>query len=202
MTKVNSKFPTMLDHICSMAHTHVLSICIIIILTGVFGLHIDLCVVRSSIVTRVISMAWRQPPDCPNAITLVDVGLWTGTKLKKQSRAWPIHNACGVFTQYLHCFTGTVELGRRIRPSVVCCPLLPPIKWMTKSNGNWYKYCGLCRCCASMWIMNCQFPCLLWVMIADTVRYRYNKVSLLQNPHDKLPKARPWGCGVGCLLWG
>ena len=31
---------------------------------------------------------------------------------------------------------------------------------------------------------------------------RYNRVNFLHNPHNRHPIARPWGRGVGCLLWG
>ena len=34
-----------------------------------------------------------------------------------------------------------------------------------------------------------------------TVRCRYNAVNFLQNPHNRHPIARPWGWGMGCLLW-
>ena len=50
-----------------------------------------------------------------------------------------VYNACDVLAQYLHDLTGTVELGRMVRPSVVCCSLIPPIKWMIESSGNRYQ---------------------------------------------------------------
>ena len=34
-----------------------------------------------------------------------------------------------------------------------------------------------------------------------TVRCRYNAVNFLQNSHNRHYIARPWGWGMGCLLW-
>ena len=34
-----------------------------------------------------------------------------------------------------------------------------------------------------------------------TVRCRYNAVNFLQNSHNRHPIPRPWGRGMGCLLW-
>ena len=34
-----------------------------------------------------------------------------------------------------------------------------------------------------------------------TVQCRYNAVNFLENPHNRHPIARPWGRGMGCLLW-
>ena len=38
---------------------------------------------------------------------------------------------------------------------------------------------------------------VLW----DTVRYRYNVVKFLHNPHTRHSIARPWGRGMEWLLW-
>ena len=35
----------------------------------------------------------------------------------------------------------------------------------------------------------------------DTVRCRYNAINFVQNPHNRHPIARPWGRGMGRLLW-
>ena len=43
-----------------------------------------------------------------------------------------------------------------------------------------------------------QSPTYWW----NPVWWRYNAVSFLQNPHKSHPIARPWGRGMGCLLWG
>ena len=37
--------------------------------------------------------------------------------------------------------------------------------------------------------------------ITNTVRCRYNAVNFLQNYHNRHRTARPWGRGMGCLLW-
>ena len=42
-----------------------------------------------------------------------------------------------------------------------------------------------------------QSPTYWW----NPVRCCYNAVSLLQNPHKRHSIARPWGRGMGCLLW-
>ena len=34
-----------------------------------------------------------------------------------------------------------------------------------------------------------------------TVRCRYNAVNFQQNSHNRHPITRPWGRGMGCLLW-
>ena len=34
-----------------------------------------------------------------------------------------------------------------------------------------------------------------------TVQCRYNAVNFLENPHNRHPISRPWGRGMGCLLW-
>ena len=34
-----------------------------------------------------------------------------------------------------------------------------------------------------------------------TVRCRYNVVKFLPKPHKRHPISRPWGRGMGCLLW-
>ena len=33
------------------------------------------------------------------------------------------------------------------------------------------------------------------------MRFRYSAVNFLQNPNKRLPIARPWGRGMGCILW-
>ena len=38
-------------------------------------------------------------------------------------------------------------------------------------------------------------------LYGNTVRCRYNAVKLLPNPYKRHPIARPWGRGMGCLLW-
>ena len=39
------------------------------------------------------------------------------------------------------------------------------------------------------------------ITMAYTARCRHNAVNLLTNTHNRHPIARPWGRGMGCLLW-
>ena len=39
------------------------------------------------------------------------------------------------------------------------------------------------------------------VSIVNTVWCCYNAVNFLKNSHNRHPIARPWGRGMGCLLW-
>ena len=42
---------------------------------------------------------------------------------------------------------------------------------------------------------------LLKNYLFGTVRCRYKAVHFLPNPHKRYPIARPWGRGMGCLMW-
>ena len=40
-----------------------------------------------------------------------------------------------------------------------------------------------------------------FTLVRNTMQCRYNAVHFLPNPHNRHPIARPWGRGMGCLLW-
>ena len=45
------------------------------------------------------------------------------------------------------------------------------------------------------------FGRMLTTVCHITVRCRYNTVNFLPNPQNRHPISRPWGRGMGCLLW-
>ena len=52
-----------------------------------------------------------------------------------------------------------------------------------------------------LWVCTTFVFVILDVTSGYTMQCHYNMVSFLQNPDNRHPIARPWGWGMGCLLW-
>ena len=72
--------------------------------------------------------------------------------------------------------------------------------------GFWVESGGRMGCGCVVWQALCQTMSnnFQWYPFVDgdnTVRRRYNAVNFPQTPDNWHPIARPWGRGMGCVLW-
>ena len=76
---------------------------------------------------------------------------------------------------------------------------------LSSGNSLWCKDNGISIHRTELSTTRCgesqSFIRLRWNLYRYTVRCHYNAVNLLQNSHNRHPIARPWGRGMGCLLW-